>query len=112
MVKNLLAMWEIQVQSLHWEDPLRREWLPTSVFLPGEFHGHRSLVSYSPHIHKENVVCIIYIYIYMYIYIIYTHTHAYTHTHTFLEKQEILPFATTCMNLLSQIHKNILISET
>ena len=51
----------------------------------------------------------------MYIYIIYTHTHAYTHTHTFLEKQEILPFATTCMNLLSkisQIHKNILISET
>ena len=27
--------------------PWRREWLPTSVFLPGEFHGQRSLVSYS-----------------------------------------------------------------
>ena len=22
--------------------PWRREWLPTPVFLPGEFHGHRS----------------------------------------------------------------------
>ena len=28
--------------------PWSREWLPTSVFLPGEFHGQRSLVSYSP----------------------------------------------------------------
>ena len=27
------------------EDPLRREWLPTPVFLPGESHTHRSLVS-------------------------------------------------------------------
>ena len=27
--------------------PWRREWLPTSVFLPGEFHGQRSLVGYS-----------------------------------------------------------------
>ena len=26
----------------------RKEWLPTPVFLPGEFHGHRSLVGYSP----------------------------------------------------------------
>ena len=65
-------------------------------------------MSYSPHIHKENV-CIIYI---------YTHTHTYicTHTHFFpFEKQEILPFATTCMNLLSkisQIHKNILIEKS
>ena len=25
----------------------RREWLPTPVFLPGEFHGQRSLVGYS-----------------------------------------------------------------
>ena len=25
----------------------RREWLPTPVFLPGEFHGQTSLVSYS-----------------------------------------------------------------
>ena len=28
--------------------PWRREWLPTPVFLPGKFHGQRSLPSYSP----------------------------------------------------------------
>ena len=28
--------------------PWRREWLPTPVFLPGEVHGQRSLVGYSP----------------------------------------------------------------
>ena len=31
----------------------RREWQPTPVFLPGEFHGQRSLVGYSPWGHKE-----------------------------------------------------------
>ena len=28
--------------------PWRREWQPTLVCLPGEFHGQRSLVGYSP----------------------------------------------------------------
>ena len=28
--------------------PQRREWLPTTVFFPGEFPGQRSLVGYSP----------------------------------------------------------------
>ena len=28
--------------------PWRRKWLPTPVFLPGESHGQRSLVGYSP----------------------------------------------------------------
>ena len=28
--------------------PWGRKWQPTPVFLPGEFHGQRSLVSYSP----------------------------------------------------------------
>ena len=28
--------------------PWRREWTPTPVFLPGEFHGQRSLAGYSP----------------------------------------------------------------
>ena len=28
--------------------PWRRKWQPTPVFLPGEFHGQRSLVGYSP----------------------------------------------------------------
>ena len=37
MVKNLPAMGETWVQSLSWEDPWRRAWQPTPVFLPGEF---------------------------------------------------------------------------
>ena len=28
--------------------PSRREWLPTPVFLPAEFHGQRRLVGHSP----------------------------------------------------------------
>ena len=32
----------------------RREGLPTPVFLPGEFHGQRSLVGYSPWRSKES----------------------------------------------------------
>ena len=28
--------------------PWRSKWQPTPVFLPGEFHGQRSLVGYSP----------------------------------------------------------------
>ena len=28
-------------------------WLPTSVFLPGEFFGQRSLTDYSPWGHKD-----------------------------------------------------------
>ena len=31
----------------------RRKWQPTPVFLPGESHGQRSLVSYSPWGHTE-----------------------------------------------------------
>ena len=34
--------------------PWRREWLLTPVFLPGEFHTERSLVSYSPWGPKES----------------------------------------------------------
>ena len=30
------------------KSPWRREWLPTPVFLPGEFHEQRSLADYSP----------------------------------------------------------------
>ena len=35
--------------------PLRREWLPTPAFLPGEFHGQRSLAGYSPQGRKQSV---------------------------------------------------------
>ena len=33
--------------------PWRRKWQSTPVFLPGESHGRRSLVGYSPRGHKE-----------------------------------------------------------
>ena len=57
LVKNLPAMLETclpatletWVQSLGWEDPWRRESLPTPVFWPGEFHG-----LYSPWGRKES----------------------------------------------------------
>ena len=34
--------------------PRRRKWQPTPVLLPGQFHGWRSLVGYSPWDHKES----------------------------------------------------------
>ena len=34
--------------------PWRRVWKPTPVFLPGEPHGQKRLVSYSPWDHKES----------------------------------------------------------
>ena len=34
--------------------PWRREWQPTPIFLPGESHGQRSLVGYSPWGCKES----------------------------------------------------------
>ena len=30
------------------KNPWRRKWKSTPVFLPGKFHGQRSLVGYSP----------------------------------------------------------------
>ena len=48
VIQSLSAMQETQVQSLGREDPLRGKWQPTAVFLPGEFHGQRSLVDYRP----------------------------------------------------------------
>ena len=52
-VKRRPAMRETRVRSLGWEDPWRRKWQPTPVSLPGESHGRRSLVSYSPQGRKE-----------------------------------------------------------
>ena len=48
MIKNLPAMQETTFDPWVGKIPWRREWLPTMVFLPGEFHGHRSLEGYSP----------------------------------------------------------------
>ena len=48
LVKYSPAMWETWVRSLGWEDPLEKEMATTPVLLPGESHGGRSLVGYSP----------------------------------------------------------------
>jgi len=49
-----------------WEEPWRRKWQSTPVFLPRKFHGERSLMGYSPWGHKEldTIEC--------------THTHTFT----------------------------------
>ena len=36
VVKYLPAMWDTRVRSLGWDDPWRRKWQPTPVFLSGE----------------------------------------------------------------------------
>ena len=46
--KNPSSMQENQVQSLGQEDPLKREWQATPIFLPGKPHGQRNLVGHSP----------------------------------------------------------------
>ena len=46
-------MQETQVRSLGQEDSLEKGMAATPVFLPGKFHGQRSLVGYSPWGPKE-----------------------------------------------------------
>ena len=55
--------------------PWRRKWQPAPVFLPGKFHGQRSLVGYSPRDHKELAMTEG---AHMHL-----HTHTHTHTHIF-----------------------------
>ena len=58
----------------------RRKWKSTPVFLPGESHGQRSLVGYSPWGCKElDTTELLSAYTY-----IHTHTHTHTHSHTHL----------------------------
>ena len=47
MVKNLLAMWETQVRSLDWEDPLEKG-MATHASILAQRTPKRSLVGYSP----------------------------------------------------------------
>ena len=57
MVKNLPAMQaelRPRFNPLVGKIPWRRKWQPTPVFLPGQFHGQRSLVGYSPWGSKES----------------------------------------------------------
>ena len=49
MAKNLPTMPKTWVRKIPW----RREWQPTPIFLPGEFHEQRSLMTCSPWGSKE-----------------------------------------------------------
>ena len=55
MVKNLLAKAGDARDSglLPGKIPWSREWQPIPVFLPGKFHGQRSLAGYGPRGLKE-----------------------------------------------------------
>ena len=64
----------IQVGKIPW----RRKWQPTPVFLPGESHGQRSLVCYSPWGRKESDMTE------WLILTLYMHTCTHTHTHIHL----------------------------
>ena len=52
----------------------RREWLPTPVFLSGEFHGQKSLAGYSPWGHKESDTTELLTFTFFHICIYTTHT--------------------------------------
>ena len=52
MVNNLLTVHKTEIPSLDWEDPLEKGMATHSGILPGEFHGQRILVGYSPWGHK------------------------------------------------------------
>ena len=48
-----LPIQEMLVQSLGWKIPWSRKCQPTPVFLPGKFHGQKSLGGYSPWVTKS-----------------------------------------------------------
>ena len=53
-VKNLPAMQETGFDPWVGKIPWRRKWQPTPVLWPGEFHGQRPLMGYSPKGRKES----------------------------------------------------------
>ena len=57
MLKNLAACRRPGFHLWGRKIPWRSEWLPTPVFLPGEFHGQMSLAGSSPRGCKESDTC-------------------------------------------------------
>ena len=74
--------------------PWRRKWQPTPVFLPGKFHGQRSLAGYSPGSHKESdmterlrtCICVC----------IYVHTHTHIYIYIYLLTYVFLKISSFC----------------
>ena len=59
---------ETRVWSLVRKIPWSRKWQPASVFLPGKFHGQRSLVSYSPWSYTESDRRVVYLLSYVWLF--------------------------------------------
>ena len=74
--------------------PWKRKWQPTPVFSPGEFHGQRSLVGFSPwgHRARHNLAT--------------EHIHTHTHTHTHTEACKAIFRAWSYLFLSSSIQSN------
>ena len=74
--------------------PWSRKWWPTPVFLPGKFHGQRSLADYSPWGPKESDII--------------EHTcmcvHACVHTHTHTDTLTLLTVVIMLSTTFSFIH--------
>ena len=51
-IKNLPTMWETQVQSLGWDDPLEKEMATHSRILAWKILWMKSLAVYSPRSHN------------------------------------------------------------
>ena len=71
------------------EIPCKKDWLPTTVFSPGEFHGQKSLMGYSPWGPRVRHTWATDTFTWLNIFI-YTHIHMCTHTHTYLTLMLIL----------------------
>ena len=71
------------------KSPWRRKWQPTPVLLPGESHGQRSLVGYSPRGRKESDTTKL----------LSTRAHTHTHTHTYHILSLELALQCCCLNL-------------
>ena len=52
MVKNPPVRQEIQIHFWVRNTPWKRKWQPTTIFLPGKFHGQRSLAGFKRVRHK------------------------------------------------------------
>ena len=77
--------------------PWRRKWQPTPVFLPGKFHGQRSLAGYSPWSHKESDMAEQ----------LNSHTHTHTHTHTHVLYMYYIHIHTHTHTQVAQLVKNL-----
>ena len=71
----------------------RRKWQPTPVFLPGKFHGQRSLAIYSPWTCRESDTTE---HTHMHAHT-HTRTHTHTHTHTHTRTQPVVYKCFTCL---------------